>query len=163
MIIGLCGKPHSGKSEVANILVAKHKFQYIDTKDKLRQICSEITGIPYSTFTTSSGKDQLYKGIKLREIMGTVGLSLEKMFGADYLLAEAMKQYKNGNAVVDSLRQKQAVYFRGYLVEVKSTRAIDTHLSYDKFDKEFINYKLENSGDLGDLEDSIKTMLSKIK
>lgn len=162
MLLGLTGKPQTGKSEVAKILVSKYGFTLIDTKDKLREIVSEITGISYSTLQSSLGKEQLYKGVPVRKIMGNVGLCLEDMFGVDYLPSEALKAYKGGNAVLDSLRLQQSAFFKGKVIEVKSDRTSGTNYNFDKYDKKDICYKLDNSGDFGTLEKNIKIMLDKL-
>lgn len=162
-LIGLTGKPGSGKSEVSRILTQKYNFQLIDTKDKLRMICSEITGIPYSTFQNTAGKASLYQGITLRELMGEVANSIENILGFDYFPKEALKQYKGGWAVVDSLRKDQALAFGGKIVEVTSRRSLKSNFSFDKYDRSLIHYKLVNNGDLGDLEDNIKVMLETMK
>lgn len=162
MLIGLCGRPQSGKSEVARILIDHHNFTLIDVKDKLRSICAEVTGLPYYYFTNH--KDMVYRGQTLRAIMGEIGLTTERLFGESYLLDISLHGLDNNkNYVIDSLRQNQSDYFNGEIIEVKSPNSISTGYSFDEYKKDKINYTLYNNGDLKDLSDSIVHLLKKIK
>ena len=162
MLIGLCGKPQSGKSEVRFILERQFGFETINVKIPIIRACHELTGIPFEQFTTQEGKATLYKGVPLRNIMGEVGAAMEKMFGIYHTIERAIADHDitSGNFVIDSLRMSQPSHFmEGKIVEVISDRSIDTGNEYDAYDCEFPDYRLMNNGTLGELEAQIAKMM----
>lgn len=161
MLIGLVGKPHSGKSEVRFIL-ENLGFQAINTKSSLAMACHELTGVPVAQFQTQEGKETLYKGIPLRQVMGRVQDSLEAMFGDYHTIEVALEKYDiwgETNLVLDSLRKTQPRQWPGKIVEVCSHHSLDTGNPFDYYDDSTVDYRLMNSGSLGDLEANIKVML----
>jgi hypothetical protein len=163
MLIGLCGKPRSGKSEVSFILQQRYDFNSISTKRPLALACHELTGIPHAQFLTHEGKESEYKGVSLRKIMGEVQNVLESMFGDYHTIAVALEhQYypERGNYVLDSLRKTQPVSFPGYVVEVKSVRSVDTGNAFDEYDTSHIDYTIYNNGNLDSLDRDIRLMIS---
>lgn len=162
MLIGLCGKPQSGKSEVRFILEKQFGFETINVKIPIIRACHELTGIPFERFTTQEGKASLYKGEPLRNIMGKVGAVMEAMFGDYHTIERALADHDivNGNYVVDSLRMTQPSHFmEGKIVEVVSDRSIDTGNHFDFYDCEYPDYRLMNNGTLGELELQIANMI----
>lgn len=159
MLIGLCGKPQSGKSEVRFIL-EQRGFEVVNPKLPIIRACSELTGINMSKFMTQEGKASLYKGVPLRTIIGKVGESMEALFGDYHTIEIALEDYDlSRNLVVDSLRMTQPLYFPGTVVEVVSNNSIETGNSFDFYDDSRISYKLINNGTIGDLEKNINQML----
>jgi hypothetical protein len=162
MLIGLCGKPQSGKSEVRFLLEERFGFQSINTKRPLALACHELTGIPHSQFLTQEGKAQLYKGIPLRNIMGKVQDTLEQMFGDYHTIEAALERIPDihsGNFVLDSLRKTQPLSFPGIVVEVTSINSIDTGNEFDYYDNSTVRYVIENNGSFGDLEQTITKLM----
>jgi dephospho-CoA kinase len=161
LLIGLCGKPQSGKSEVRFILEKQFGFETVNVKLPIIRACHELTGVPFEQFTTQEGKASLYKGEPLRNLMGKVGAVMEKLFGDYHTIERALEEHNitNGKYVVDSLRMTQPSHFIGKVVEVVSNRSIDTGNDFDFYDCEFPDYRLMNNGTLGELEAQIAKML----
>lgn len=162
MLIGLVGRPCSGKSEVRFLLEERFGFQSINTKRPLALACHELTGIPHSQFLTQEGKSQLYKGVSLRVIMGKVQDTLEQMFGDYHTVEAALDKVTNlseGNFVLDSLRKTQPLSFPGIVIEVTSKNSIDTGNEFDYYDNATVRYVIENNGSFGDLEQNIEKLM----
>jgi hypothetical protein len=162
MLIGLCGKPQSGKSTVRFILEQQFGFETINVKIPIIKACQELTGLSLDKFTTNKGKEELYKGVPIRKIMGEVGAVMEKLFGEYHTINRALEQHKIGDYgkfVVDSLRMSQPTMFHAYVVEVVSDRSIDTGNFFDEYEKAEGRYILYNNGTLGELEKQITKMM----
>jgi hypothetical protein len=97
MLIGLCGKPKSGKSEVRTILKDQFGFQVVNAKEPLILAAAELTGLPFIDFTTQGGKESSYKGVPLRVIMGEIGATMEKLFGEYHTIERALESYDTEN------------------------------------------------------------------
>lgn len=160
MLIGLCGKPHSGKSEVRYLLENKG-FSSLNTKTPLALACHELTGIPHAQFLTQEGKESLYKGVTLRKIMGEVQNAMEALFGDYHTIEVALEKlyWPDNHYVVDSLRKSQPLKFPGTIVEVVSSHSYSTGFAFDEYDRSRIDYTLVNNGNFGDLEREIDKML----
>jgi dephospho-CoA kinase len=161
VLIGLCGKPHSGKSEVRYILEKQFGFETINAKLPIIRACHELTGIPIETFTTQKGKETLYKGVPLRVIMGSVGAAMEELLGEYHTIERAIAEYdtSKGNFVVDSLRMSQPLHFTGYVVKVLSPRSIDTGNAFDQWDDSNTHFTIHNDGNFADLEKEVARLL----
>lgn len=161
MLIGLCGKPQSGKSEVRFILEKQFGFETINVKIPIIRACHELTGVPFEQFTTQTGKASLYKGEPLRNIMGRVGAVMEEMFGDYHTIERALAEHDitNGKYVVDSLRMSQPAEFIGTVVKVVSNRSIETHNHFDEFDDTHTNFTIFNNGGFADLEKEVVRLM----
>lgn len=161
MIIGLCGKPHSGKSEVRKILEENWNFEVINTKIPLAQVSSIITGIDETKFLTTHVKERTFRSHKLRDIMGTIGNTIEDLFGENYLLERALNNIKINkyNYVIDALRKNQYTGFNGWIVEVCSEKGKEIIYDYDKFNPHSIDYVVKNDGSFEELKSSVTRML----
>lgn len=161
IIIGLCGKPMSGKGEVRHILESQFGFYSINTKLPLIQATSLLTGIPEYELHNQSTKAKMFRGFQYRQVMGKIGDALETMFGDKFLVERALEPHlhSDGRFVVDALRKKQTVDFPGVVVEVVSHRGIDTRNDFDLYDRSKIDYIIENNGSLGELEYRVSEML----
>jgi len=158
MLIGLCGKPQSGKSSVRFILERQFGFETINVKLPIIKACQELTGVPMQQFMTGEGKETLYKGVPLRVIMGEVGAVMEKLFGEYHTIDRALGEYEIGDYgkfVVDSLRMSQPTYFTGKVVEVVSDRSINTGNFFDEYDNSKVDFTITNNGTFTDLEQQI--------
>lgn len=161
MLIGLVGNPGSGKSAVRFMLEKQFGFEVINVKIPIIRACYELTGVPFEQFTTQAGKEQLYKGVPLRNLMGEVGAVMERMFGVYHTIDIGLQGYDliNGNFVVDSLRMEQPLSFPGKVVEIVSERSINTGNYFDQYDRTRIDYTINNDGTIGELEPKIARML----
>jgi dephospho-CoA kinase len=161
MIIGLCGYPTVGKSAVADILVRDHGYDILETKEILRDITSLITRCPSHLMKETGFKNLPYQRRTQREIMGEIGKTLEELFGADYLLRRALHREATAGRklVIDGLRRDQALFFDGIVLEVVSDRVSGASYDFDEYNKTKIDYTLNNSGTISDLEAEIKKMM----
>lgn len=74
MIIGLTGYKGCGKDTLASLLVEREGFIKMSFADKLREVCSDVFGIPMEWFLDSHHKDSAeYHGKTPREILIIVG------------------------------------------------------------------------------------------
>src|SRR6476619_5721995 len=84
-LIGICGNPKSGKSEVQNILKEHYGYIPLDDGLALRQIARDHLGLSWEDVSTQEGKARfteiLGKNWQHRDILGTLGEKLEEMFG----------------------------------------------------------------------------------
>lgn len=167
-IIGLCGKPQAGKTEVRKMLESKFGFAPVCSKSVLYAISALVTGLPVEDFYRTDRKNELYRGQTHRQITGKLGNAIEGMFGDSFLVDRALepvmtlqtdfRQYRY-NWVLDSLRKEQTVGFPGFVVEVVSERSIETGNSFDEYNRSKIHYTIPNHGDLNLLERHVETML----
>ncbi len=92
IIIGLTGPIASGKNEVADYL-RKKGFKYISLSEILREIAKKL-------------------GIKItRENLQNLGDELRRKFGRDFLARKAAERIKEGNWVINSIRNPGEVEF----------------------------------------------------
>lgn len=161
MLIGLCGKPKSGKSEVRFILEKQFGFETVNVKLPIIQACHELTGIPEVHFNSQAGKESLYKGVPLRVIMGKVGAVMEELFGEYHTIERALedRDLTNNKFVVDSLRMSQPLHFPGLVVKIVSPRSIDTGHPFDSWDDSRTDFTIHNDGNFGDLEKEVARLL----
>jgi hypothetical protein len=165
MLIGLCGMPQSGKSEVRKILVEQHGFLALDTKQILREMASKLTGLEPHDFVSQSDKAKLYNGVPRRNIMGELGNVAEGLWGDSFLLNRTLDDFKrysypDKRIVVDALRKDQPIGFPGLVYEVISDRSIDTGNAFDRFNKSRTNGIILNLGNLEELSESVKRVFS---
>ncbi len=161
MIIGLCGKPGSGKSEVREILERSFGFETVCSKRILYKMSADITGLAVSDFSNPKIKNSIFKGHQLRKITGELGNTVENLFGDSHLVNKAVSELDlaRANYVVDSLRKTQTKDFPGIVVEVVSERGYDTGNDFDLYDRSRINYTLPNHTTFEQLERNIVKML----
>jgi hypothetical protein len=157
MLIGLCGKPQSGKSEVRKILTDVG-FVTLNTKVPLIHACSRLTGLEPREFIAN--KEMLYKDVPLRKIMGSVQNAMEDLFG-DYHSVERVTAHLDAKQhyVLDALRKTQPDKFPGFIVEVQSNLSLDTGNPFDEYSRKRIDHIIDNNGNLGHLEENVFKML----
>lgn len=123
-VIGLCGLPGAGKTEVRNILVKKHNFEPICSKSILYDMAALVTGLPPTHFSDPLFKNGEFNGIPLRTIAANCGFVMEDLFGEGYLINKSLVNHKvkerpNKNFVVDSLRMKQPIIFENEMIIIE--------------------------------------------
>jgi hypothetical protein len=160
MLIGLCGYPQAGKSEVRDILVREHGFLHVDTKMALRHLAGYVASVEPGVLNTQEGKEALYYGVTGRKIMGEIGNCVEGLFGDDFMLRKTLKVYRDvyGDVpmVVDALRKNQTKAFTGLVYQVVSNRAAEPQGDYDRFYQGNTHGIIINDGSLEDLSASVK-------
>ncbi len=166
MLIGLCGWPKAGKSEVTKVLIEQHGFWPLDTKYVLRQMSSSLTGLDENEFKTQEGKEKLYNGIPRRVIMGELGNVAEKLWGDDFMIRRALEQqwnYPEKKIVVDSLRKSQPKTFPGFVIQVISERGVDTGNDFDKFWPYSTDAIIVNDGTQEELQLKVANLINNLK
>jgi hypothetical protein len=161
MLIGLCGRPQSGKTEVRRILEHDFGFKTVCSKQLLYSFSSLVTNLPAEKFYKQEYKNETFRGRTHRQITGTIGNAIEELFGDSYLVDRSVADLdlSAGNYVVDSLRKGQTNNFRGWVVEVVSDRGFDTGNSFDLYDRENINIQLRNNSNFSELEYRVEDMI----
>jgi hypothetical protein len=162
-VIGLCGYPGAGKTEVRNILQRDFQFEVINSKSMIYHLASQVTGLPEANFYRPDLKDEKFKGVNHRVIAGELGAAIEQLFGEDYLIQEALKNHRVASRptkpfVVDSLRrsQPQLLSTQMRVIEVQSDRALYTGNFYDNYELGGVSSILiPNDGTIADLEKKV--------
>jgi dephospho-CoA kinase len=172
IVLGLCGIPGAGKTEVRKLLAKNHGFEVINSKSVLYSMSSQITGIPESHFFDPSRKNNHFRKVTLRQITGELGNAVENLFGDDYLIRKAMDNHKvasrpHKNFVIDSLRKQQPILLDDDLrvVVVQNLRAVSTGNKFDKFDIPvgMEHDVIQNNGDLDELERNVRSYVEYIQ
>lgn len=170
MIIGLCGKPQSGKTEVRRILNERFGFEVVNSKSVLYTMSAYVTGLKPEDFSHPDLKNNAFNGATHRQITGELGNAVERLFGDSYLIKRALEAHKvwhraDCNFVVDSLRKEQGWELRHMLtvVEVVSDRGIDTGNWFDSYNGDAIKYRLTNNGSFEELEKEIAKMMDELR
>lgn len=171
IIIGLCGNPGSGKSEVRKILVKEHGFELINSKSIIYELASVATGLPVEHFSDPAYKNGELNGIKLRAIAGNLGYVMEDFFGTDYLIRKSLENHNvskrtNKNFVIDSLRLDQPVLLQGTVipVEVENRRAPESTEDYDQYEMPAKGYYvMDNNHNLPELVTEVADLVELIK
>lgn len=159
-LVGLVGKPQAGKSEVRNVLITQHHFTSINTKLPLIRACQELVYLENNE--KWDDKEEHYKGVPIRKIMGKVQDSVEALFGDYHTIENALVDYPmsvNRNYVLDALRKTQPDKFPGFIVEVISDRELDTGNPFDWYSRNRIDFQIYNNGNLEELERSVDAMI----
>lgn len=177
-VIGLCGLPGAGKTEVRKTLVRDFGFEDICSKSVIYALAETATGIPAHKFSDPFYKDDSYEGRSLREIAAHMGYSIEDLFGETYLINKALENHQveerpNKNFVVDSLRMVQPKImmmqkknYPFYVVEVQSDRSkkLNEVRRFDKYQlPEEGFWQIQNNYGPKELQYNIETLLYKLK
>lgn len=153
--IGICGNPGAGKSTVQKILETDFGVHPIDDGEVLRHFAIENLGLSESDVYTQEGKklytEILGKNWQNREILGELGVQLEKMFGEHIMPYIACTRIKDieGSFSFGSVRKTQGKYYRdrgGIVIEVINPLAGTSPYSFDKYDQSFITHHISNTG-----------------
>lgn len=165
-VLGLCGSPGAGKTEVVRILRDKHGFEVINSKTAVYDMAKVITGLPEKHFTDPVLKEENWNSVEIRSILGELAGSVEELFGDDFLVKKALENHKVTTRkkqlfVVDSLRRYQPEMLKDRLKVVEVVRDGKGH--YHWYDNYFLDevphFKLKNNGTKADLEENIAEML----
>ena len=176
MIIGISGKAGSGKDTVAEMLqdCSSGKFKSIAFADKLREICSLLTGIPVRKWSEREFKDRPNTLLKMtgREYLVKVGMGLRKVNPKIFL--EALENNLEGGAIetapgaqdyliTDTRMRNEADFIRqelkGYVIRVNrpglSTGESATETDLDHYPH--FHLMIENDGTLHDLRRKVES------
>lgn len=168
-LIGLCGHPKSGKSEVQNILAEEYGVIPVDDGYVLRKFCVEHLGMTWDDVQTQEGKANytriLGKDWQNRDILGTLGQHLEDMFGEHIIPMIAVNACDlEGFYSFGSVRKTQGHFYNqrgGTVIEVIRPGALPSGFAFDKYDQSAVKRSILNEGSLEDLRaEVIRTMES---
>lgn len=169
LILGLCGWPGAGKSEVRKILVSNFGFEDINSKATIYQLAEVATGIPAHKFSDPFYKEGEYLGSSYRQIAAFLGYAVEDLFGQDYLIKQAMLNHRvserpHKNFVIDSLRMQQPLLFATsmHIVEVVSNKAETPGNDFDRYVRPNDYYTIRNDGTKGCLVEEVGSLLKKL-
>lgn len=175
-IIGLCGLPGAGKTEVRKMLVRDFGFEDICSKSTIYQLAEVATGIPAHKFADPFYKDDTFEGFSLRRIAAHMGYGIEELFGETYLINKAMENHQvkerpNKNFVVDSLRMSQPSLIANekhtdfYVVEIINPKSKKIN-EVEHFDRYFLPetayWQILNNATHTELHERIKNLLNEL-
>lgn len=153
-LIGICGNPKSGKSEVQRLLQEHLDYLPVDDGLPMRAFCTQHLGMSWNDVNTQEGKagfvEILGKRWQRRDILGTLGNHLEEMFGKDifaYIATCALDpklRYSFG-----SVRRDQGAFYRqqgGVIIGVRNPLAPPSPFEFDRFDESQVDIWIDNNG-----------------
>lgn len=161
-LIGLCGHPKAGKSEVQRLLQELFEVAPVDDGLALRSFSVAHLGLTWDDVATQAGKQRntkiLDRDWQNREILGELGKKLEDLFG-DHVMPfmatrnlDPSKSYSFG-----SVRKTQGQFYRkqgGVIIGVRNPQAEPSPYAFDKFDEELVDYWIENDAQARGMSDS---------
>lgn len=165
-LIGLCGSPKSGKSEVARILREKYGAVIVDDGMILRTAAPFLFhGVEIGDTLTQEGKNKSVvvngKPFTVRKLLGDLGQILEDYYGEDYIPDQTMQRIANLAPapfyVMPSVRKTQGhLYRRHYAAiwEIDRDVPASPH-AFDKWDKTVVTQKVDNNRGIPDLERNV--------
>ncbi|WP_116654012.1 hypothetical protein [Pelagibacterium sediminicola] len=146
-LIGICGHPGAGKSDVQNAL-EKH-FHYTPTDDgqPLRAIAIDQFGLSHDDVYTQAGKhchstiDGRY--IQHRDVLGRIGNALETQLGENLLAWLETKNLDPSNRYsFGSVRRQQGVVYRalgGVILGIRRPSVEPSRYEFDRFDESLVD------------------------
>ena len=168
-LIGICGHPKSGKSEVQRILAEEFGVIPVDDGHVLREFAHKYLGLSWEDVSTQAGKERhteiLGKNWQNRDILGTLGKQLEAMFGEHIMPFIATQQCDpDGYYSFGSVRKTQGHFYNqlgGVVIEVIRPGALPSGYDFDWYDQSAVKRSIINDGSLEDLRNEvIRTMES---
>lgn len=158
-LIGLCGHPKSGKSEVQRILAEEYGIIPVDDGFVLRKFAVDNLGLTWDDVMTQEGKANytriLGRDWQNRDILGTLGKKLEDMFGEHIMPMIAVNACDpDGFYSFGSVRKTQGHYYNqrgGVVIEVIRPGALPSGYDFDKYDQSAVKRTILNDGSLEDL------------
>jgi hypothetical protein len=167
-LIALCGRPGSGKSEVARILAEEFGYQIADDGLPLRKIAMDHLGLlPHQVFTQEGKLETVTLNGRewtCREILGEIGNAFEEKFGGDIIpLMTHMGQDSRQRYVMGSVRREQGRYWasKGALVvEVWNNFVEDSPFEFDRYNRAHVHQVIRNDFQKGvtDPVEALKTL-----
>lgn len=172
VVLGLCGEPGAGKTEVRKILSQKFNFSVINSKIAIYKMASELTGLDIDEFINPDTKNNYFNGIRLRTILAECGYVSESLFGRTYLIQQQLeankvsKRLERCDFVIDSLRMNQPtmLYAKGLIdgvLHIVNPAVKPSEQVYDEYDLTGVKHiVVMNDGSLEELTLSVKKALS---
>lgn len=169
-LIGLCGKPCSGKSTATQILNEEFGYQLTDDGMPLRQIGMKYLGLTYRQVYTQEGKLQHVmlnnQDWQVRGILGEIGNAFEEKFGGDII---PLMSYNSQNLatryVMGSVRRDQGLFWKkhgGLIIEIDNPSVPESEFEFDVYNKDAIDVVIHNEPNEENPEMSMKNLREKL-
>lgn len=151
-LVGICGNPKSGKSEVQKILAEEIGYEPVDDGQVLRRFCIDYLGMTEDDVYTQEGKARyteiLGKNWQNRDILGTLGKQFESMFGEQILPFIATRNLHPAKLYsFGSVRKIQGAFYRslgGIVIEVRNPDAKPSGYDFDWYDPALVDVSIDN-------------------
>lgn len=169
MIIGLCGRPRSGKTTVGNMLEHEHGFLHLSFAHYLRQFITQlcVATDPFFSLERDKNKPQAWAGGKTpRQMMQTLGTDWGRtLVDPDMWVAHTMARaanFKDRNIVISDVRfdnEARAIFAAGgAIVEIVRDGAETghTHVSERGVSRGVIDASVINNGSLPTLRHTVR-------
>ncbi|GLQ53578.1 hypothetical protein [Devosia nitrariae] len=158
-LIGICGHPGSGKSEVQRILQSAFGYEPADDGWPLRDIAIRHFGLSLDDVTTQAGKCRWTSvtGSRMqhRDILGRLGNALEHAFGHQIMPWLACQSLDPGRRYsFGSVRRDQGKVYKalgGAVIGVRRLGVGPSEFEFDRFSEEIVDVWIENDGGLNHL------------
>lgn len=176
LLVALCGRPGSGKTEIQRFLASEFNIEPFDDGDILRRYVSDLLGFPYEWTLTQEGKAREIEVCgqtqTVRWALGECGNVLEQLFGElvvpNWAIRAARAEYAgygegttawtemrrpNGFSF-GSVRKTQGWAYKkagGLVVEVVRPGQAETGYGFDLYDRTAIDFTFTNDGEGLDL------------
>lgn len=167
MIIGLSGYAQSGKDTIANILVDKHGWKQLAFADKIREFLLAADSGQLKVEVDTFGWDMVKQDPDIRASLQAVGVAARQVFGEYFWVDQVMAQVvKDGSHyVITDVRfpnELEAIHSAGGLVGRISRLGVDAvneHVSEHALANSQFDFRIENDGDLKELEETVEWAL----
>lgn len=170
-IIGLCGHPKSGKSEVQRILMEKFGVIAVDDGACLREFAMQNLGLTWDDVYTQEGKaaeiEVAGEVMQVRQFLGRLGNAIEDEFGQQIIPEIARTRAEANDYMLvsfGSVRKMQGLTVRqnGMMIEVQRPGVGPSGNDFDWFDPTLVDITIENTGTIEDLEMSVQAIIGPI-
>lgn len=170
-LIGICGHPSSGKSEVQRILRAPHGYEAADDGWPLRDFAIRHFGMSRDDVSSQAGKARWTSvtgaRIQNRDILGRIGNSLEAAFG-DQILPWLAVQSLDPDARYSfgSVRRIQGKVYKslgGAIIGVRRPGVGPSEFEFDTFNESLVDVWIENDGSMRELKEKVLDALLSLR
>ena len=169
-IVGFCGEPGCGKSEAAMAMERIFGCLQIDDGWPMRDFAIRHLGATVQDVTTQAGKAGTTtfasRTMTWREVLGNVGNALEGAIHPHVIPIMAIaKCQPNGRYTLSSVRRDQGAVVRaagGYVVEIVRPGAPQSPHEFDRFDRQYVDFRVINDGSVQQLESDLRYVFGRI-
>lgn len=173
MIIGVSGKKRSGKDTFFNVL-HKYNSEYVNIKfaDKLKKICSILTGLPSKYFYDAKNYNIYLEtwGMNIRQLMQKIGTDVFRNNFDEDVWVKSFQESLNSNHIVVTdvrfLNEAEWIKKNGILIRIERNYKSfepDNHKSEIELDNyENFDYIINNNSNVETFICNIENTLKEI-